>query len=199
MRLEDIQWPQTPAAIAAREVSTTYHTPALANHCARSYVWAAAYADLHGVPHDQELLYVAAMLHDLGLVREFDSHEVAFEYAGGHVAWVFGAGAGWPVPRRVRLREVIVRHMWDEVDVTADPEGHLLELATGLDVSGRNPDRWPAPLRDQVVAAIPRLSLPSEFVACFADQAARKPDSAAAAAVRSGMAERIEANVLDRS
>jgi hypothetical protein len=34
------------------------------------------------------------MLHDIGLVKEFDSHTVPFEQAGGHVAWVFGAGAG---------------------------------------------------------------------------------------------------------
>ncbi len=37
------------------------------------------------------------MLHDVGLVEEFDSHRVLFEEAGGHVAWVFGARAGWPV------------------------------------------------------------------------------------------------------
>jgi len=197
MRLDDIPWPQTPAATAAREVATTYHSPALANHCSRSYVWAVAHAAQHDVPYDNELLYVAAMLHDLGLVREFDSHEVAFEEAGGHVAWVFGAGAGWPVERRERLREVIVRHMWDEVEVTADPEGHLLELATGLDISGRNADGWPAAFRAEVVAAIPRLTLPTEFLACFVAQAERKPGSTAAAAVRSGIAGRIGANALD--
>jgi hypothetical protein len=32
------------------------------------------------------------MLHDIGLVPEFDSHTVPFEDAGGHVARVFGAG-----------------------------------------------------------------------------------------------------------
>lgn len=198
MRLEEIAWPDTPAAVAAREVATAYCSPALANHCSRSYVWAASYAALHAVPYDAELLYVAAMLHDVGLVKEFDSHEVPFEDAGGHVAWVFAAGAGWPVARRVRLREVIVRHMWDEVDVAMDPEGHLLELATGLDISGRNPGGWPEAFRAEVVAALPRLSLADEFTACFEDQASRKPGSSAAAAVRSGMADRIRANVLDR-
>ena len=34
--------------------------------------------------------------------------------------------------RRRRAAEVIVRHVWDEVDVMKDPEGHLLELSTAM-------------------------------------------------------------------
>ena len=88
--------------------------------------------------------------------------------------------------------------MWDLVDPAADPEGYLLEIATGLDISGRNPSWWPADLRAEVVARHPRLGLAPEFATCFAAEAARKPDSSAAAAVRSGIADRIAANVLDR-
>jgi hypothetical protein len=198
MRYDEVFWPETAATGPAREVATTYSSPALANHCLRSYVWAASYAQLHGIAHDAELLYVAAMLHDIALVPQFDSHTVAFEDAGGHVGWVFAAGAGWPVERRQRLHEVIVRHMWDEVDVTADPEGHLLELATALDISGRNPGAWPADLRSEVLAAFPRLDLAGEFTRCFEDQARRKPDSSAAAAIGGGLAGRMAANVLDQ-
>ncbi len=161
-------------------------------------MWAVSYGTRHGIGFDAELLYVSAMLHDIGLVPEFDSHTVPFEEAGGHVAWVFGAGAGWPVERRARAAEIIVRHMWDEVDPSLDPEGHLLELATGLDISGRHPEWWPADLRKQVVREYPRLSLRTEFVRCFQDQAGRKPASLAGRAVASGIAERIAANVLDR-
>jgi hypothetical protein len=151
-----------------------------------------------GIDFDAELLYVSAMLHDIGLVKEFDSHTVPFEDAGGHVAWVFGAGAGWPVQRRVRAAEVVVRHMWDQVDVDVDPEGHLLRIATSLDISGSRADQWPAEFRAEVVRRYPRLSLGEEFLRCFSDQAARKPNSSAAAAVASGIAKRIAANVLDR-
>jgi hypothetical protein len=88
--------------------------------------------------------------------------------------------------------------MWDEVDVDLDPEGHLLELATGLDISGRNPGDWPAELRLEVVATYPRLGLAEEFTRCFRDQAERKPTSSPVDALRSGMADRIAANPLDR-
>jgi hypothetical protein len=200
VNLNDVpQPPDTSTARAALEVATAYCSPALANHCLRSYVWGASYGMRHSIDFDAELLYVSAMLHDIGLVKEFDSHTVPFEEAGGHVAWVFGAGAGWPVERRMRAAEIIVRHMWDEVDVNADPEGHLLGIATGLDISGRDPDRWPSDFRSEVVYRIPRLTLGEEFLHCFEAQARRKPTSSAAAAVEGGIADRIAANVLDRT
>ena len=199
VHLDDVPHPENSTARAASEVAAAYCSPALVNHCRRSYVWAASYGITHGIDFDAELLYVSAMLHDIGLVKQFDSHTVPFEEAGGHVAWVFGAGAGWPVERRVRAAEVIVRHMWDEVDVHADPEGHLLGIGTGLEISGRAADKWPEAFRSEVVRRIPRLTLGAEFLRCFEDQARRKPTSSAAAAVRSGLAGRIASNVLDRA
>jgi hypothetical protein len=88
--------------------------------------------------------------------------------------------------------------MWDEVDVKVDAERHLLGIATSLDISGRQADAWPPELRAEVVRRYPRLTLGEEFLRCFSDQAARKPSSSAAAAVASGIAGRIAANVLDR-
>jgi len=199
VNLDDVPQPENSTARAALDVATAYFSPTLLNHCLRSYLWAASYGITYGIDFDAELLYVSAMLHDIGLVKEFDSHTVPFEEAGGHVAWVFGAGAGWPVERRGRAAEVIVRHMWNKVDVNADPEGHLLEIGTGLDISGRDAGKWPAAFRSEVVRRIPRLTLADEFLRCFEDQARRKPASSAAAAVKGGLAGRIAANVLDRT
>jgi len=150
------------------------------------------------VEFDAELLYVAALLHDLGLVEAFDTHRTAFEEAGGDVGWVLAAGAGWPAARRERVKEIVVRHMWDEVDAAADPEGYLLHAATSLDISGRRAEAWSAELRAEVLRAHPRLNLLEEFVAAFEDQAGRKPGCAAAAAVASGIAGRMARNPLDR-
>jgi hypothetical protein len=198
MRLDDLKIPATSACRAALEVATTYYSPALLNHSVRSYLWAAGYGVARGIAFDAELLYVSALLHDLALVKEFDNHTLPFEEAGGHVAWVFGTAAGWPVERRRRAADVIVRHMWDEVDVTKDPEGHLLELSTGMDISGRRTEDIPADLRDDVLCRYPRLGLAEEFVACFQDQAKRKPQSLAATFVRRGFAAKVAANPLDR-
>ncbi|HTI32717.1 MAG TPA: HD domain-containing protein [Miltoncostaea sp.] len=197
MRLADLPLPDTPACTGAVEVATAFSSPALLNHSFRSYLWAAAFGASHRLDFDPELLFVAALLHDLGLTDRFDSHRVPFEEAGGSVAWVFAAGAGGPDARRARVAEVIVRHMWSDVDPAEDPEGFLLARATGADISGRHVQELPAALRAEVLARHPRLGLADEFIRCFGDQARRKPGSTAAAAMASGLAERMAANPLE--
>lgn len=197
MTLDDLVVPDSATSAAALEVATLYQSPALLNHSVRAYVWAAARGTARGIAFDRELLYVAALFHDLGLVPVFDSQTVAFEEAGGHVARVFAAGAGWPAERRERLSDVIVRHMWARVDVSEDPEGHLLAHATATEITGKDADDFPAGFRAEVLDRHPRLNLAEQFLTCFRSQATRKPDSSAADAVRSGLATRMTANPLD--
>jgi hypothetical protein len=189
--------PQTPAAKAAQSVAARFYSPALLNHCVRSYLWGAMYGAAHGIAFDDELLYVSAMLHDIGLTDAFDSHRLAFEEAGGDLAWVFGVAAGWQPDRAARAREVIVLHMRDDVSSTDDPESHLLQVATGWDVAGRRPEEFPAQARAEVLARYPRQGFGTEFLACFEDQASRKPGTAAAVLVANDAAGRITANPLD--
>ena len=197
MHLSQLPEPTSTAARAALAVAGEYCSPALLNHSVRSYLWGAALGVSAGLEFDAELLYVSALLHDLGLVEAFDNHRLPFEEAGGHVARVFAAGAGWPPERGARAAEIIVRHMREPVEPADDAEGFLLQRATSLDISGRRVDSVPVELRAEVLERWPRLSLATEFSACFADQAARKPDSEAAAAVRSGIAARLDGNPLE--
>jgi HD superfamily phosphodiesterase len=195
--LNDLVIPDTAASAAALKVASTYQSSALQSHSRRVYVWASAYARQHGIEYDAELLFVAAMFHDISLVPVFDSHTVSFEEAAGQVAKVFAAGAGWPTERRDRLAEVIVRHMWPEVDVTADPEGHLISRAAALDIVGKDVDDFSPAFRAEVLQQHPRLGLTDEFLACFQAQAERKAESSAARAMQSGLSTRIAANPLD--
>jgi hypothetical protein len=198
MRLADITPPDSAAARAALEFATEYHTPSLLNHVLRSWFWAEGFASvegLHGI--DRELLYVSAVLHDIGIVPAFDNHTLAYEDAGGHVAKALTAGAGWRPERRTRAHEVIVRHNWPEVDPAFDPEGHLLEAATALDISGVRPDALPREFLREVVTAFPRLDLAAEFTACVTDQAERKPGTAAQRIVERGVAGKLRSNPLE--
>jgi hypothetical protein len=189
--------PQTPAAGAVLAVATRYYSPALLNHCLRSYLWGAMYAAAHDIAFDDELFYVSAMLHDIGLTDPFDSHRLAFEQAGGDLAWVFGAAAGWPFDRAARASEIIVLHMRDDVSPAVDPEAHLLQVATSWDVAGRRPEEFPPEARADVLMRYPRQGFGREFLACFEDQSRRKPGSAAAVSVANDAAQRITANPLD--
>lgn len=190
-------FPQTPAAGAALAVATRFYTPALLNHCVRSYLWGATYAAAHHIDFDAELYYVAALLHDIALTEPFDSHRLPFEVAGGDLAWVFGVAAGWPSARADRAAAIIVLHMRDDVAAADDPEAHLLQVATAWDVVGRRPAEFSLEVRAEVLASYPRGEFGAEFTECFRDQAERKPASAAAASLANDGAARIAANPLD--
>jgi hypothetical protein len=91
---------------------------------------------------------------------------------------------------------VIVRHNWPAVDPDQDVEGYLLEIATGLDISGSRPEALPSGFLGDVLGAYPRLDLAGEFGRCVADQAARKPTTAAARLVAGGLARKLADNPL---
>jgi hypothetical protein len=199
MRMHDFTPPDTAAARAAGELAAEYHTPALLAHVTRSWLWAEGFAAVEGrTGIDHELLYVAALLHDIGTVTAFDNHTLSYEEAGGHVAVAVTAGAGWEPARRRRALEVVVRHNWPAVDPALDVEGYLLEIATALDISGARPDALPPDFLRETVAAYPRLGLAEEFTACVADQAARKPATAAHRLVEGGLARKLRENPLER-
>jgi hypothetical protein len=197
VRLDDLTVPDTAVATRAYEVADSFCSPALRNHCVRSYLWATALAALEGTTVDAELLYVAAMLHDLGLVPTFDHPSTSFEHVGGTLAMVFAAGAGWPMERQIRVDQVIVRHMGWGGDPADDPEGHLLERATTIDVSGGGVELMPAALRTEVLARWPRLSFAAEFADLFRAQVARGPQLSAGRAIARGALDRMAANPLD--
>lgn len=178
--LDTLLTPPTPTAALALDAARATATPALVNHCLRSWAFATTLGERLGLTVDAELLFVSAMLHDHGVVPEFDAHEVPFEDAGGAVGWMFAAGAGWPVARRERVREVIQRHAWASVDPAFDAEGHLLEAATTFDVRGVGADQWDRELVVAVTGGLPRYDFSSWFGGAIASQAERKPGSNAA-------------------
>ncbi|MET9604795.1 HD domain-containing protein [Streptomyces sp. NPDC006512] len=184
-------------ARSAFEIASEYADAALLNHSVRSYAFAAEHARVHGIAYDAELLYVSALLHDLGLTAPFDSHTLPFEEAGGHVARMFTAGLGWAPARRARAEEVIVLHMRDDVDAAEDAESHLLQVGTSADVSGLRVTDFDPEFTAGLLAAYPRLGFGAAFLGLVEDQAVRKPQCAAAAYVAGGAAKRIAANPLD--
>lgn len=198
MQIADIPVPDTLAARGDLALAEQYQSPAITAHALRSWLWAEAFARVDGITGvDHELLYVSAVLHDIGTVTEFDNHTISYEHAGGHVGVALTAGAGWSGERRQRVLEVIVRHNWPRVDPSMDAEGYLLETATALDISGARPDALPAEFVAEVLAAHPRGALAAEFGACVVDQAARKPDTAARRLVDGGVVAKLAANPLE--
>jgi hypothetical protein len=90
-----------------------------------------------------------------------------------------------------------VLHMQDDASPAIDPQSHILQVATSWEVVGRRPEEYPPQVRTDILARYPRHGFGAEFLACFEDQAQRKPGSTAASSVVNNAAGRIAANPLD--
>jgi HD domain len=184
--------PDSSFARAARELILDVEEPFLVNHSLRSYAWAAELALHDSLGFDPEILYVSAILHDIGLVPAYDLGG-CFETDGAVAAERFALEQGQPADRARAIHDVVELHMAASLPPTATPEDILLEASTGTDVTGYRiedvrPDSIPA-----ILAAYPRLDFKTRFAAAFVDQAARKPGCRVAEMVRTGKVAAIAA------
>jgi hypothetical protein len=184
--------PDSRVARRARELVVEAEPPFLLNHSIRAYAWAVELARHDKLEFDAEILYVAALLHDIGLVPGYDRGG-CFEVDGGLVARQFALREGEPEDRAGLIDDVIALHMAAELPPDPPAEVPLLWDSTGVDVTGY---RY-ADVREAVVGpvldAYPRLHFKREFGRLFADQAARKPSCRVAEMVREGKLEAIAA------
>jgi hypothetical protein len=177
--LERIRPPQTPTARAASELCAEVSSEAIANHAFRTYLWARLLALREGVGYDDELLYVASVLHDLGLTERFwgrDGSE-CFSIDGGEAAREFAEAHGWPRARADALAEALVLHLNVQVRDRHGLEARLMQSGTTLDVTGARLGGLARHTAAAVVARHPRLGLKSEFADWFRREIERRPDA----------------------
>lgn len=182
--------PDSAFARQAREKIVDVAEPYLVNHSIRAYAWAVELALHDDLAFDPEILYVSAMLHDIGLVPAYDLGG-CFETDGAIAAERFALERGQPPDRARAIYQVIDLHMAAELPLDATNEDILLEASTGTDVTGyRIGDVRPESI-PEILAAYPRLTFKRDFAAAFVDQAARKPHCRVAEMVRTGKVENI--------
>lgn len=188
-------WLDVPHSELTREVEEILHTrmPSfLANHSFRSHAWATSLGRVGRVGFDREVLYVAALLHDIGLVPSFDSGG-CFEDDGAYAALGLASRAGWSADKRQRLAYAIRLHVAPEEPPTEVPEAYLLWYATGLDVTGERYEDVPVEAIREVLGRYPRDGFEDGFVGLLRDQDRRKTGCWASVALERGIADRIKA------
>lgn len=135
---ERIPIPDSAIACDAEEECRTTSDTWLLNHCRRTYLWGMLLAERDGLRPDPELLYVAALLHDLALT---DTHRHAhpmpcFAARGGLLAVDWAGARGWQADRCATLGDAISLHLNAVVDPAHGPEAQLLQAGAGIDVIG---------------------------------------------------------------
>lgn len=188
--MSSMEMPHSYVTVKAEQFIRSSSPSFLTNHCLRSYAWSAAPAQSDGVLFDRELLFVAAMFHDLGLLAPFDRGR-CFEEDSAEAAAEFATANGWSPERTGVLADVIRLHNAAEVVEADGAEAYLLWHATGVDVTGHRYGDVPAEVISDVVAMYPRGDFKQGFIELLRHQAERKPECWAARVMRDGIVERI--------
>jgi hypothetical protein len=148
-----------PDSRIAREITQYVRDTAgdmLFHHSARVYWWGALQGRQLGLAFDPELLYAAAMFHDIGITPHYHASRLRFEVDGANAARDFLRGHGIAERDIERVWLAIALHTTPGIPEHMHPEIRLVQAGAGMDMVGRGMDAIPAAEREMVLAAHPR-------------------------------------------
>lgn len=181
--LERVPIPDTRAARSAEAHCGACSGSALFHHCGRTYLWAALLGERDRIRVDHELLYVASMLHDLGLAethRHAPGRAPCFAVHGARSAYDFLESAGWSAARAQAAAEAISLHLDIRVPLSQGAEAHLLHAGASLDVIGARSRELPESTLRKVIARHPGDGCIAAITAVMLEEARNYPDTRAA-------------------
>jgi hypothetical protein len=167
----------SPLATAADALLEKASPPALVNHCRRTYAFGSALLRQAGHSFDAEVLYVASMLHDLGLTDVYEDGVTPFEKRGADVAAEHLRSVG-AAPAFVSLvHDAIALHL--ELHAAKDPRPEVagVSLGAAVDVLGLRIDDLPRDFVASTLETYPRHGFKAMLIPAIARQAHLKPDS----------------------
>ena len=178
--------PDSEICKKATQLVTEVSPTSLCNHCIRTFL----FGDLLGIRDglkcdseallrsaDRELLYLGAIMHDLGLTERFDA-EQRFEVNGADAARAFVLEHGLSDEKAEIVWDAIALHTSIGIAVRKQPEIALVHLGATADLLGmRISDITPETV-EQILDAYPRLSFNQQITQLMVSQVKRKPQTA---------------------
>ena len=180
LTIEHLHVPDSTSAIRAAEACAELSPPWLQHHCTRTYLWGSVLAMRDSLKYDEELLFVASMLHDLGLMEAHlgqTADVYCFAVEGARAAKVFADHEQWNEHRQNALAEAISLHLNVTVGMGFGVEAHLLQMGAAYDVLGTSYRAIAPATRSLILEQYPRLGFKREFNACLQQQIVMRPDS----------------------
>src|ERR1700754_1865306 len=158
MTVDEISGVRIPDSKLAREVAQFIRDTEsgfLFEHSTRVFLWGALAGKRRGLTFDPELLYTAALFHDLGLTAGFRESRLRFEVDGANAARDFLRGHG--------ISEGDIERVWLAIALQTSPgiSAHLHPIAAltaegvMMDLGGIGHDEFTNAQRNAVKAADP--------------------------------------------
>lgn len=175
--LENLTWPDSALARDAETEARETLTPHVLQHSYRTYIFGRVLAQLDGVSVDEEIAFVASILHDTKL--EHPTPGKCFAVVGGEDAERFAIDHGCDAPRAAAIGAAVGGHITPGVsDDLTDPAGFvsagaLLDI-TGIGLENLDPS-WVA----EVQSRHPRLGLRRHMLSAWKEECRNVPDGRA--------------------
>jgi hypothetical protein len=173
-----VKLPDSRLARDATDYVRRLSAPIVFNHVLRAYLFGELVGRSRKLKFDRELLYLGAVLHDLGQTERFMGKQ-RFEVDGADAAAAF--------LRDKRVPKESIEVVWDAVALHTSggiverkrPEIALVSAGAGADVIGLGIDQLPRKAVAAVIAAFPRRGFKKGYQKVLAEIVARKPQTAA--------------------
>jgi hypothetical protein len=173
--------PGVPDTQLTREATGLLHefsTQLLFNHSHRVFFWANELGRQTGQKYDQELLFVCAAFHDMGLLQKFSSAEDRFEVDSANAVRQFLEHHNVPAARIQVAWDAISLHTTPGIAAYKPIEVELLYNGVGLDVLGIGYEHFPEELRKKIVAQYSRVNFKQDIAEAFLGGFERKTQTA---------------------
>lgn len=168
----DSQFARKAAALAEQA-----HSKVLLNHVHRTWWFAEFIGKKREMKYDRELVYIASVLHDLGLSEEHAADQ-RFEVDGADAASKFLHTREYPKAKTDIVWDAIALHSAADIADRREPEVALVHFGAFVDVMGLRKDEISPQLIDDTIAVYPRLGFKQAFTAALAQVARKKPHTA---------------------
>jgi HD domain-containing protein len=175
--LDSVRIPDSRIAKDAEELCREVSPPHLLQHCQRTYLWGSLLGRQGGIRYDEELFYVASLLHDLGATSRYPGEGLhCFGVVSAMAARDFVRAREWEEVRAQAVAEAISLHLNVRVGLEHGPEAHLLSAAAALDVTGLRVWELDRGTINTVLAHHPRLDFAREIDAFMRREKEARPD-----------------------
>ncbi|OBG95546.1 diguanylate cyclase [Mycobacterium sp. E136] len=170
--------PDSALVRAATEYIRDAEDDLLFDHSRRVFLFGALRGNRLGLQPDLELLYVAAMFHDLGLTERYRTSQLRFEVDGANAARDFLLQHGVEDADARKVWLAIALHTTPGVPQFLEPEIALVNAGVETDVIGIGRAELSSEAIDAVTTAHPRPDFKNRILAAFNDGMKHRPDTA---------------------